>query len=75
MVDLLKQKSKVGIAQKERKRYDVADVFKKAKTADGQTFAFNQTNNFQNTTSKTVKTVKKIVPNVLEEKMQEDNSK
>ena len=32
---LLKQKAKVGVASKERKTYDIADVFKRVKRPDG----------------------------------------
>ena len=35
MSALLKQKAKVGVATKERKSYDIADVFKKVKRPDG----------------------------------------
>ena len=37
MVSLLKQKSKIGIVQKERKKYGLADVFKRRRTEDGNT--------------------------------------
>ena len=42
MVALLKQKAKVGAAQKTRKTYEVADVFKKHKSNDGKTIYVNQ---------------------------------
>ena len=35
MVDLLKQKSKIGMAQRGRKTYEIADVFKKQRTTQG----------------------------------------
>ena len=35
MSSLLKQKAKVGVATKERKTFDVADVFKRVKKKDG----------------------------------------
>ena len=41
MVALLKQKAKVGVAQKPRKTYDVADVFKKHRGEDGKTTLIN----------------------------------
>ena len=40
---LLKQKAKVGVAQKQRKTYDVADVFKKHRNEEGKTTMINQT--------------------------------
>ena len=36
MVALLKQKAKITINRKERKKYDVADVFKKRKLDEEQ---------------------------------------
>ena len=36
MKSLLKQKSKVGIVQKERKKYDIADAFRKLPRHEGK---------------------------------------
>ena len=36
MVALLKQKSKVNIKEKTRKKYDVADVFRKIERQEGK---------------------------------------
>ena len=35
MVALLKQKSKIGMAQKKRRTFEIANVFKKKKEEDG----------------------------------------
>ena len=43
MVSLLKQKAKIGVTQKSRKTFDVADVFKKHRSNDGKTTMINQT--------------------------------
>ena len=37
MITLLKQKSKIGVAQKQRKIYDVAAVFKVISREEGKT--------------------------------------
>ena len=66
MVSLLKQKAKVGVAQKERKTYDLADVFKKHRDDDGKTTYINQTRREPSLTRKYgAKTGDKIKPEMV----------
>ena len=66
MVALLKQKAKVGVARKERKTYEVADVFKKHQGEDGKTTLINQTKREPSVTRKYgAKKGDKITPEVM----------
>ena len=66
MVALLKQKSKVKIAERERKTYDVAAVFKALPRKDGGT-AYTDTKDAtqQDQTKYGTKTGNKLKPEIL----------
>ena len=67
MSALLKQKAKVGVATKERKSYDIADVFKRVKRPDGTVINVPQEGRSQEEV-KDDRTIKKIIKPLILEK-------
>ena len=72
MSALLKQKAKVGVATKQRKSYDIADVFKRVKRPDGTVVNVAQRERSQEEI-KDGKTIKRVIkPLILEKYHRED---
>ena len=72
MSALLKQKAKVGVASKERKTYDIADVFKRVKRPDGTVINVPQEGRSQEEV-KDGRTIKKIIKPLILEKYHSEN--
>ena len=72
MVQLLKQKSKIIVAQKPRKKYEPANIFKKPKIDQAVSQEGKDQLNDMLNFSGTGKTAKKVVPKVIEQYENED---
>ena len=71
----MKEKAKVGRVERTRTKYELADVLQKMKSSDGQITNITPGTTSQTDQTKQAKEKKKIVPKVLDEKMEEDLKK